>query len=54
MTFAPIDGKLVATEMLTPEEIAWWNDYHARVLAKLGPQLSGSDKSWLEEACAPL
>jgi Xaa-Pro aminopeptidase len=54
LTFAPIDRRLVATEMLTPEETAWWNDYHAQVLAKLGPQLSGADKAWLEAACAPL
>ena len=54
LTFAPVDRMLVAIEMLTPEETAWWNDYHAQVLAKLGPQLSGADKAWLEAACAPL
>ncbi len=54
LTFAPIDRALVATELLTPEETAWWNGYHADVLAKLGPQLAGGDRAWLEAACAAL
>ena len=54
LTFAPIDRALVATELLTPEETAWWNGYHADVLAKLGPQLAGGDRGWLEAACAAL
>jgi Xaa-Pro aminopeptidase len=54
LTFAPIDRALIAAEILTAEERAWLNGYHAEVLAKLGPQLSGEDKAWLEGACAPL
>jgi len=54
LTFAPIDRHLVAAEMLTPEETGWWNAYHAEVLVKLGPQLDGADRAWLEKACAPL
>ena len=54
LTFAPIDRALVATALLTAEEIAWWNGYHGDVLAKLGPQLSGEERPWLEAACAPL
>src|SRR5205085_5129840 len=54
LTFAPIDRALIAAEMLSAEERAWLNGYHAEVLAKLGPQLSREDKAWLEEACAPL
>ena len=54
LTFAPIDRALVEPALLTPEETAWWNGYHADVLAKLGPQLEGADKAWLEAACAPL
>ena len=37
-----------------PEESAWWNGYHAEVLTKLGPQLSGEERTWLEAACSPL
>ena len=54
LTFAPIDRALVATDLLTPEETAWWNGYHAEVLAKLGAQLTGAELAWLKRACAPL
>jgi Xaa-Pro aminopeptidase len=40
--------------MLSADELKWLNDYHAQVLAKIGPQLKGEDKAWLERACAPL
>ena len=54
LTLAPIDRRLVARELLTAEETAQFDAYHARVLAVIGPQLDGAAKAWLEEACAPL
>ena len=54
LTFAPIDKSLIKVEMLSPAEKAWLNAYHAEVLAKIGPQLEGADRAWLEEQCAPL
>jgi Xaa-Pro aminopeptidase len=54
LTFAPIERRLIAKEMLSPEELAWLNDYHAQVLAKIGPRLQGDDLAWLEKACAPI
>jgi Xaa-Pro aminopeptidase len=54
LTLVPIDATLVDVALLTPEEIAWWNAYHARVLEVIGPQLSGEDKAWLEARCQPL
>ena len=54
LTFAPIERRLVVKEMLSPQELAWLDNYHAEVLAKIGPSLSGDDLAWLEEACAPL
>jgi Xaa-Pro aminopeptidase len=54
LTFAPIDRRLIVKEMLSPQEIEWLNGYHAEVLAKIGPTLSGSDHDWLEKACAPI
>ena len=54
LTFAPIDRRLIVKEMLSPAELEWLNDYHAQVLEKIGPKLSGSDREWLEKACAPL
>jgi len=54
LTFAPIDRRLIVKAMLAPEEIAWLNDYHRQVIEKIGPNLSGSDREWLEKACAPI
>ncbi|MBT0667808.1 aminopeptidase P family protein [Novosphingobium profundi] len=54
LTFAPIERRLVDTDLLDSGEIAWWNDYHARVLALVGPQLEGAERAWLEAQCAPL
>ena len=54
LTFAPIERQLIATEMLSAKEIAWVDGYHRDVLAKIGPQLDGEVRSWLEAACAAL
>jgi Xaa-Pro aminopeptidase len=54
LTFAPIDRRLIDVEMLEPEELIWLNCYHAHVLAKIGPSLSGADLDWLQQACAPI
>jgi Xaa-Pro aminopeptidase len=54
LTLVPIDKTLVDRDMLSGAEIDWWNDYHARVLEVLAPQLEGDDLAWLERACEPL
>src|SRR3954466_3826732 len=54
LTFAPIDCRLIDVQMLEPEELIWLNCYHAHVLAKIGPTLSGGDLAWLQAACAPI
>ncbi|HEX8938373.1 MAG TPA: aminopeptidase P family protein [Sphingomicrobium sp.] len=54
LTFAPIDRRLIDVEMLEPEELVWLNCYHAHVLARIGPRLSGADLAWLQQACAPV
>ena len=40
--------------MLSATELAWLNAYHAEVLEKIGPRLTGEDLAWLERACAPI
>jgi Xaa-Pro aminopeptidase len=40
--------------MMTPEEIAWLNDYHQLVFDRLSPHLDEDEKAWLQEACAKL
>jgi len=54
LTFAPIERRLVDVSMLSDSELAWLNDYHAEVLARIGHRLEGEDKAWLERQCAPL
>jgi Xaa-Pro aminopeptidase len=54
LTLCPIDRRLIATAMLTPEERDWLNAYHARVLREIGPLLSGDELAWLTAACGPL
>src|SRR6476660_3328016 len=54
LTFAPIDRRLIDVEMLEPEELVWLDCYHAHVMAKIAPTLSGADLDWLQQACAPI
>ncbi len=54
LTFVPIDATLVDRALLTEEEIAWWNAYHAKTREILAPRLEGEALAWLEEACQPL
>ena len=54
LTLAPIDRELVETALLTAEERAQFDAYHARVLAEIGPQVPAEVRAWLEAVCAPL
>ena len=54
LTFAPIERRLIDAGMLSDDERSWLNCYHAHVLAKIGPRLSGDDLAWLQRACAPI
>ena len=54
LTHVPLDRRLVDKSLLTPEEIEWWNSYHAKTRDILAPQLEGEDLAWLERECAPL
>jgi Xaa-Pro aminopeptidase len=54
LTLAPIDRRLVDLSIMTAEEVGQLNAYHARVLDKVGPLVSGEVRSWMERVCAPL
>jgi Xaa-Pro aminopeptidase len=54
LTLAPIDRRLVAAAMLTADERAQLDAYHARVLAVVGPLVPTDVRVWLEGACAPI
>ncbi|MBC9882714.1 aminopeptidase P family protein [Bradyrhizobium sp. INPA01-394B] len=54
LTLAPIDRRLIDTAMLSREELAWLNAYHARVRAEVGPALDQATKAWLDQATVEL
>ncbi|WP_324748822.1 aminopeptidase P family protein [Sphingomonas sp. LY54] len=54
LTFAPIERNLIDATMLAADERRWLDDYHAEVLALIGPQVEGEVLEWLRAACAPL
>jgi Xaa-Pro aminopeptidase len=54
LTLAPFDRRLIARDLLSAEERAQLDAYHARVLAAIGPQVEPDVRAWLEKACAPL
>ena len=54
LTWAPIHRDLIVTDILTPAERDYMDQYHASVMQKVGPLVDGEAKLWLEKACAPL
>lgn len=49
LTLCPIDTRCMDLSLLREDEIAWVNDYHATVLERLSPRVSGDAKAWLVE-----
>jgi Xaa-Pro aminopeptidase len=54
ITRAPIDRRLILTELLDAEERAWLDNYHARVRADLIDLVDDATRSWLMAATSPL
>lgn len=54
LTLAPIDRRLIDQSMLSRKELAWINDYHARVRQEVRPHVDEITKIWLDTATAPL
>lgn len=50
LTLCPIDTAPIDLTMLMPEELAWLNEYHAKVYVELAPYLDEEEKKWLENA----
>ena len=50
LTLCPIDTAPIDLTMLMPKELAWLNEYHAKVYAELAPYLDEEEKKWLENA----
>ncbi|MGH6780840.1 MAG: M24B family metallopeptidase, partial [Sphingomonadaceae bacterium] len=54
LTFAPIDRELIDAGALLPAERAWIDGYHTEVRHRIGPQLDGEAKAWLDRVTQPL
>ena len=54
LTFCPIERSLIVPALLNNAERDWLDAYHARVLAVLGPQMTGDELAWLAAKCAAI
>ncbi|RXV66247.1 X-Pro aminopeptidase [Roseovarius sp. A46] len=54
VTFAPIDRRLIRSDLLSAPERAWLDGYHAACRDKIGPLLSAPARVWLQRQTAPL
>jgi len=54
LTLAPIDVRLIESALLTRDEVAWIDAYHAQVRDTLGPLVDAATRAWLEQATRPL
>ena len=49
LTLCPIDTRCIDLSLMHDEELNWLNDYHADVLNRLAPRVTGEAKIWLEQ-----
>ncbi len=54
LTLAPIDLTLVEPSLLSADEIAWLDAYHARVREIIGPLVDEATQAWLAAATLPV
>jgi len=54
LTFAPLDRRLIDVAMLSEVQRAWVDDYHAKVMTIVAPQIEGEALDWLKQQCAAL
>ena len=54
LTLAPIDRRLIVREMLTADERAQLDAYHARVREVVGPQVEAEVRTWLDDVTRPI
>jgi Xaa-Pro aminopeptidase len=54
LTLVPFDRRLIDPKQLLPFELAWLNDYHARIRREIEPILLSDDRAWLRHATAPI
>ncbi|HXF46587.1 MAG TPA: aminopeptidase P family protein [Burkholderiaceae bacterium] len=54
LTLCPIDTRCIERSLMTADEIAWLNDYHAHVVERVGPHVSGDAWQWLQNRTRPI
>ena len=54
LTLAPIDRRLIDPGLMSSNEIAWLDAYHARVAEMIGPLVDKETLGWLRSATRPL
>ena len=54
LTLCPIAKEAIAAELMTDEELAWFNEYHQIVYDRLCPLLAPEEQAWIKEATSPL
>ena len=54
LTLCPIDTRCIERTLLRPDEIDWLNGYHASVLERLSPRVTGAALDWLQRRCRPI
>ncbi len=54
ITLAPIDRRLIDVSLMTNEEIAWLDSYHARVAETIAPLVDKDTAAWLWDVTRPL
>ena len=54
VTLCYLDNQLVRKDLLTAEEIAWYDAYQERVYQTIAPLLSSDEAAWLRSKTLPL
>ncbi len=52
LSYCPFEPKLIDPALLSDEELAWLNDYHAKTCELLSPRLTEEEAAWLKEQTA--
>lgn len=54
LTLIPIDLAAVDVDLLSPQDIAWLDDYHRQVRETLSPRVNEEARQWLDAATLPV
>jgi Xaa-Pro aminopeptidase len=49
LTLCPVDTRCIDLSLMRGDEVAWLNDYHRSVRARLLPLVEGAARDWLEQ-----